>query len=741
MKNLKIGKRIAIGFGTSLAATVLITILSTMSLRSSSQTYSNLLEYENERLQTLYTISAEINDMRRLSVLASLRTSDTQEIDQIDSQLVQLHQSMNLRIDRLQETTDPTSQEFANIQIVQALINQYFDEVANPIVEASRLGDQDAGIRYIDNNENIIKQITEEKGIVLQTSRNLLSQAHQETTQQSNTYLAIMVGTAAVSIAVTTILALLITKSITKPTQNLIALFSKISEGDFTTEINLDRQDEIGELAGSAQQVQKIFQQLLKDLDQTLSHHLEGDIKSNLDSKKFQGDYKALANKTNQILGYYTTTLQKAVHGFSEVANGNFQAILPPFQGNLRYINDSHETMKLNINALVNGINEIIEAAVEKGDFEFSIDQSQFQGGWKTLIEGLNRICEEVDKPVVAIRDVMKTLTRGDFSKQMEGTYRGDFLKIQGSINNTITTLNQAVEEVSQALSSLESGDLTRPQDYEFKGDFRVIGTSIESIQHTMKRTMGEILVASENVQEGSRQISDGSMGLAQGSTEQAESITEINHVVEAIQEQANKNYEDSKQATELSTNSLQSAQTADLSMQEMLIAMGQIQEASTNIAIIIQTIEDISFQTNLLALNASVEAARAGEHGRGFAVVAEEVRNLAGRSKTAASEISALIKDSVEKINQGSEVSKQTSQSLQVVIQQAEEVLTIVEGITKASEKQKEEVTSVRNSVQEVSTVVQTNAGISEETAASSQELNAQAELLGSLISYFKTT
>ena len=64
---------------------------------------------------------------------------------------------------------------------------------------------------------------------------------------------------------------------------------------------------------------------------------------------------------------------------------------------------------------------------------------------------------------------------------------------------------------------------------------------------------------------------------------------------------------------------------------------MAEIDDASKKIADIIGVIDEIAFQTNLLALNAAVEAARAGELGRGFAVVASEVRNLAGRSATAA--------------------------------------------------------------------------------------------------------
>jgi methyl-accepting chemotaxis protein len=226
------------------------------------------------------------------------------------------------------------------------------------------------------------------------------------------------------------------------------------------------------------------------------------------------------------------------------------------------------------------------------------------------------------------------------------------------------------------------------------------------------------IAVASENINMASQQIS-------QSANEQAASSEEIATAIEGIDIHISKNAENAQQIALLVSSISDKIKSGNDITQKTVQSMSEIVDK-------IKIINDIAFQTNILALNAAVEAARAGDQGKGFSVVASEVRKLAERSLSAASDINKVSAN-------GAKVAELAGQMLGNIVPEIEKINAFMNSMSTSGNEQHLEVHQVVKAIEILNQMIQENAAASEEMASNSEEFSAQAEKLREVISYFK--
>ncbi len=300
-------------------------------------------------------------------------------------------------------------------------------------------------------------------------------------------------------------------------------------------------------------------------------------------------------------------------------------------------------------------------------------------------------------------------------------------------------SITRPMGEAVQVAKTVASGDLGSHIEVRTRDECGQLLQALKDMNGSLTRTVNQVRQGTNSIATATSQIAAGNLDLSSRTEEQASALEQTAASMQELTHTVKQNYESGKHANQLAESASEVAVKGGAVVGQVVQTMEAINVSSRKIADIIGVIDGIAFQTNILALNAAVEAARAGEQGRGFAVVASEVRNLAGRSASAAKEIKQLIEESVGNVSDGCKLVEQAGSTMDEIVVHVRRVSDLMREITMASQDQSSGIDQINQAVGQMDQVTQQNAALVEESAAAAQALEHQAQSLVHAVSVFR--
>ncbi len=473
----------------------------------------------------------------------------------------------------------------------------------------------------------------------------------------------------------------------------------KTAAGELRDDFVLDSDDAFGKLATAYNKIQDSLREMSQSTENYITDISAGKLQTKPQLGGLNGAYAEIMQKVSRAFERTISFIDRMPNGFVTLNHAQ----------EIQYINKKGRELVAQQTGRINDL-----------EFKIVLDMGESTSAEVDLnkVAGGNTKVQVIGQPIVGDlgRAIGVAVTMTDISTiskmvaEIEAAHQESEEK-RVMIEKMMVYQQNEVDKLSTALKALAdnvldvsySADKGSMETVELQNLFEKISTDFNLVVKNFSKTISGLQGTIREVSNSTKFIKSSCTTLQNVSQSQMNAINGMIAQVENSVQGSEQIQQHSGEIGGLIKEYSVNAEVGSGKLDELIRLMDLISNSSNSIKEIIRLIDEIAFQTNLLALNAAVEAARAGEHGRGFAVVAEEVRNLANRSASAASNIGDLLTETVERIGEGKTKSYETKKGMKQTIQYVEKISGFINLLTGASKTQSTISIEVKNSLEKI--------------------------------------
>ncbi len=333
----------------------------------------------------------------------SLVNSRLAEIDDwtaADKEILAWFGEMNLS-DEQRATYDQLQGNLTKYRGIRDEMNKYLTE-GNLAAVAKYIKSFDAAREKVDNS---IDQLCMMK---TDDSAKVMAQAQQNST----IFRVVMIAICVIAVAVGLLLGKRHADRFSSPILELAKLSEAMAQGDFSSDVRVKSDDEIGILAEGMEKVIMALKGLVEETDKLAEAAREGKLSVRGEVERFEGEYKEILagfNQTFETMAQVITTTEGYIEG---VSRGEFNdSVDVEYPGDYAKISEGLNTCYASINKLVNEARMIAEKAIA-GKLRFRADEAAFSGKYAQIVKGLNRTLDtlvshidQIPSPVMIVNN------------------------------------------------------------------------------------------------------------------------------------------------------------------------------------------------------------------------------------------------------------------------------------------------------------------------------------------------
>jgi methyl-accepting chemotaxis protein len=427
--------------------------------------------------------------------------------------------------------------------------------------------------------------------------------------------------------------------------------------------------------------------------------------------------------KVSKPLGELTSIIQSLANGETSVNHG-FKDRSDEVGQMAKAVTEIADTLQ----ALSKDALTLIESA-QQGILSVRVDVERHPGEFGIIVTGMNRLIEELSKPLTDVAQVMQQLALGNLKGRMQGAYEGDLRALKANVNRSLDTLVNLLEELGEVTKRLANGDLTRQLTGSYQGDFSDLKRNVNQAVSQLQEVLSAIVSSSEHISTASIETFQAASQVASQSMEQMSSLEQIAVVIEETAVAVSEISVNASEGSAIANSTAELAEEGRLKLGKLISIIAQVAAEYKQIESTTAKITRIADKTHLLSLNAGLEAVRAGEHGLGFGFVAQQIGKLAEEAAISARDIGTVIAGSSESVQQSVASAQETRTAIEQIAKAASASGATVHAISAGIAQQSAATESLSEQVARLQAAGEENASAAEQISGNMQGLAQTVE------------